>query len=157
MGRVCRVDLRDGPRFVRRFIPDFATFDRAPVGLSDDHGILAMGWRGSARHWHRYETAYLLAGLATPLFFGPQSRFRLAVSIIPAGTQRFSRLLLARFMQVRHGLITDDPTTQVLRTRRLHHDAPHAQHGKGHVGDGTDVFTAMEAFWHTAATRTKSS
>ena len=27
-----------------------------------------MGWRGSARHWHRYEMAYLLlAGLATPL------------------------------------------------------------------------------------------
>jgi len=27
-----------------------------------------MGWRGSARHWHRYRTAYvLLAGLATPL------------------------------------------------------------------------------------------
>ncbi len=32
------------------------------------YGMLAMGWRGSARHWHRYETAYLLlAGLATPL------------------------------------------------------------------------------------------
>ncbi len=30
--------------------------------------MLAMGWRGSARHWHRYEMAYLLlAGLATPL------------------------------------------------------------------------------------------
>jgi molybdopterin-containing oxidoreductase family membrane subunit len=30
--------------------------------------MLAMGWRGAARHWHRYETAYLLlAGLATPL------------------------------------------------------------------------------------------
>ena len=30
--------------------------------------MLAMGWRGSARHWHRYETAYLLlAGMATPL------------------------------------------------------------------------------------------
>ena len=29
---------------------------------------MAMGWRGSARHWHRYKTAYLLlAGLATPL------------------------------------------------------------------------------------------
>ena len=27
-----------------------------------------MGWRGSAKHWHRYEMAYLLlAGLATPL------------------------------------------------------------------------------------------
>ena len=32
------------------------------------YGVLAMGWRGSAHHWHRYETAYLLlAGLATPL------------------------------------------------------------------------------------------
>src|SRR5207302_6984079 len=32
------------------------------------YGILAMGWRGSARHWHRYRTAYLLmAALATPL------------------------------------------------------------------------------------------
>jgi molybdopterin-containing oxidoreductase family membrane subunit len=32
------------------------------------YGVLAMGWRGSARHWHRYEMAYLiLAGLATPL------------------------------------------------------------------------------------------
>ena len=30
--------------------------------------MLALGWRGSARHWRRYETAYLLlAGLATPL------------------------------------------------------------------------------------------
>ncbi len=30
--------------------------------------MLAMGWRGSAIHWHRYRTAYLLlAGLATPL------------------------------------------------------------------------------------------
>jgi Ni/Fe-hydrogenase subunit HybB-like protein len=32
------------------------------------YGMLAMGWRGAARHWHRYEIAYLLlAGLATPL------------------------------------------------------------------------------------------
>ncbi len=51
-------------------IPDLATLrDR-----SENHwakiiyGTLAMGWRGSARHWHRYESAYLLlAGLATPL------------------------------------------------------------------------------------------
>ena len=51
-------------------IPDLATLrDRAdePAGRIV-YGILAMGWRGSARHWHRYETAYLLlAGLATPL------------------------------------------------------------------------------------------
>src|SRR5258705_10662947 len=32
------------------------------------YGMLAMGWRGSARHWHRYQSAYLLlAGLSTPL------------------------------------------------------------------------------------------
>src|SRR5690606_12559453 len=32
------------------------------------YGLLALGWRGDARHWQRYESAYLLlAGLATPL------------------------------------------------------------------------------------------
>jgi Ni/Fe-hydrogenase subunit HybB-like protein len=32
------------------------------------YGILALGWRGSARHWARYQSAYMiLAGLATPL------------------------------------------------------------------------------------------
>jgi molybdopterin-containing oxidoreductase family membrane subunit len=32
------------------------------------YGILAMGWRGSNRHWSNYEMAYLLlAGLSTPL------------------------------------------------------------------------------------------
>ncbi len=51
-------------------IPDLATLrDRAksrPWKIG--YGILAMGWRGAARHWDRYETAYLLlAGLATPL------------------------------------------------------------------------------------------
>ena len=50
-------------------IPDLATLrDRArkPV-RANLYGILAMGWRGSAKHWHRYRTAYLLlAGLATP-------------------------------------------------------------------------------------------
>lgn len=31
-------------------------------------GVLALGWRGSARHWNHYEMGYLLmAGLATPL------------------------------------------------------------------------------------------
>ena len=35
---------------------------------------LAMGWRGSAMHWHRYEMAYLLlAGLATPLVISVHS------------------------------------------------------------------------------------
>jgi Ni/Fe-hydrogenase subunit HybB-like protein len=51
-------------------VPDLATLrDRArnrPAKVI--YGILAMGWRGSAVHWSRYETAsILLAGLATPL------------------------------------------------------------------------------------------
>jgi len=55
-------------------IPDLATLrDRAgapPVrrGRQLLYGLFALGWRGEARHWARYESAYLLlAGLATPL------------------------------------------------------------------------------------------
>src|SRR4026209_2271433 len=48
-------------------IPDLATLrDRAVTrGRQVIYGLLALGWRGEARHWARYETAYLLlAGLA---------------------------------------------------------------------------------------------
>jgi molybdopterin-containing oxidoreductase family membrane subunit len=51
-------------------IPDLATLrDRARTRLSQvGYGLFALGWRGEARHWHRFETSYLLmAGLATPL------------------------------------------------------------------------------------------
>jgi Ni/Fe-hydrogenase subunit HybB-like protein len=51
-------------------IPDLATLrDRARSRFAQVcYGLLAMGWRGSARHWLRYQQAYLLlAGLATPL------------------------------------------------------------------------------------------
>ncbi|HKI82901.1 MAG TPA: NrfD/PsrC family molybdoenzyme membrane anchor subunit, partial [Candidatus Krumholzibacteria bacterium] len=50
------------------------------------YGMLAMGWRGSARHWHNYESAYLLlAGLATPLVLSVHSvvSFDFAVGIVP--------------------------------------------------------------------------
>ena len=50
------------------------------------YGIPAMGWRGSAHHWHRYEMAYLLlAGLATPLVVSVHSVVSLdfAVSMLP--------------------------------------------------------------------------
>jgi molybdopterin-containing oxidoreductase family membrane subunit len=51
-------------------IPDLATLrDRASTrGKQVAYGLFALGWRGEARHWARYESAYLLlAGLATPL------------------------------------------------------------------------------------------
>jgi Ni/Fe-hydrogenase subunit HybB-like protein len=51
-------------------VPDLAAMrDQARHPLARIfYGVLAMGWRGSARHWQNYESAYLLlAGLATPL------------------------------------------------------------------------------------------
>src|SRR5678815_2675630 len=51
-------------------VPDLATLRDRATSLWGKiiYGMLAMGWRNSARHWHRYEIAYLLlAGLATPL------------------------------------------------------------------------------------------
>src|SRR6266702_4062587 len=69
-------------------VPDFATLrDRSQTRPGRFmYGMLAMGWRGSARHWHRYETAYLLlAGLATPLVVSVHTvvSFDFAVGIIP--------------------------------------------------------------------------
>ncbi len=69
-------------------IPDLATMrDRSESPLVQRiYGLLAMGWRGSARHWHRYETAYLLlAGLATPLVLSVHTvvSFDFAVGIVP--------------------------------------------------------------------------
>ena len=57
-------------------IPDLATLrDSARVRWKQvAYGLLALGWRGEARHWHRFDTAYLLmAGLATPLVISVHS------------------------------------------------------------------------------------
>jgi Ni/Fe-hydrogenase subunit HybB-like protein len=69
-------------------IPDLATLrDRAQGRVPRFvYGILAMGWRGSATHWHRYEMAYLLlAGLATPLVVSVHTvvSFDFAVALVP--------------------------------------------------------------------------
>src|SRR5437763_499646 len=69
-------------------IPDLATLrDRSSSRIGRVvYGILAMGWRGSAIHWHRYDSAYLLlAGLATPLVVSVHTvvSFDFAISIVP--------------------------------------------------------------------------
>jgi Ni/Fe-hydrogenase subunit HybB-like protein len=69
-------------------IPDFATLrDRATGKVSKVvYGMLSMGWRGSAVHWSRYETAsLLLAGLATPLVVSVHTvvSFDFTVAIVP--------------------------------------------------------------------------
>ena len=69
-------------------LPDLATLrDRAknrPAKII--YGFLAMGWRGSAVHWYRHETAsLLLAGLATPLVLSVHTivSFDFAYAIVP--------------------------------------------------------------------------
>ncbi len=69
-------------------IPDLATLrDTAKSKLARVvYGVMAFGWRGSARHWRRFETAYLLlAGLATPLVVSVHSvvSFDFSVAILP--------------------------------------------------------------------------
>ena len=72
-------------------VPDLATLrDRfAAKGRNLGaliYGVLAMGWRGSARQWHRYEKAYMiLAALSTPLVLSVHSvvSFDFAVAQIP--------------------------------------------------------------------------
>jgi molybdopterin-containing oxidoreductase family membrane subunit len=70
-------------------IPDLATLrDRAKPGTLKRiiFGILAFGWNGSSRTWHRYETVYLLlAGLSTPLVLSVHTIVSMdfATSVIP--------------------------------------------------------------------------
>jgi len=69
-------------------VPDLATQrDRSKSKLARwIYGALALGWRGSQRHWRHYEVAYLiLAGLATPLVLSVHSIVSMdfAVSQLP--------------------------------------------------------------------------
>ena len=69
-------------------VPDLATLrDRATTKARRViYGLLSLGWRGSARHWHRYERIYLvLAALATPLVLSVHSvvSFDFAVAQLP--------------------------------------------------------------------------
>jgi molybdopterin-containing oxidoreductase family membrane subunit len=69
-------------------IPDLATLrDRSTSRAGRIvYGIMAMGWRGSGRHWHEFEIgSLLLAGLATPLVVSVHTivSFDFAVGIVP--------------------------------------------------------------------------
>ena len=69
-------------------VPDFGTMrDKSKTKLGQyTYGILSLGWRGSVKHWMRYETAsLLLAGLATPLVLSVHTviSFDFAVAVLP--------------------------------------------------------------------------
>jgi Ni/Fe-hydrogenase subunit HybB-like protein len=65
-------------------IPDLGTLrDRSQSKFAQFiYGLVSLGWRGSVRHWVRYETAsLLLAGLATPLVLSVHSVISLDFSV----------------------------------------------------------------------------
>jgi molybdopterin-containing oxidoreductase family membrane subunit len=69
-------------------MPDLATLrDRAKSRAAQVvYAILALGWRGSAKHWKRYQTAYLiLAAFAAPLVVSVHSVVSLdfTIAIVP--------------------------------------------------------------------------
>src|SRR5580700_3836244 len=69
-------------------VPDFGTFrDHAQSKFAQYfYGMISLGWRGSVRHWMRYETAsLLLAGLATPLVLSVHTviSFAFPVAVLP--------------------------------------------------------------------------
>ncbi len=69
-------------------IPDLATLrDRSINAVRRSvYGFLALGWRGSNRHWQNYERAYMiLAALSTPLVLSVHSvvSFDFATSVEP--------------------------------------------------------------------------
>src|SRR2546430_125618 len=75
-------------------VPDLATLrDRARGKIGRFiYGMGSLGWRGSAKHWHRYEHAYLLlAGLSTPLVLSVHTivSFDFAVAQVPGWHSTF--------------------------------------------------------------------
>ena len=110
-------------------IPDLATLrDRATSRAGQIvYGMLALGWRNSARHWQRFEAAYLLlGGLATPLVVSVHSVVSsdFAISMCRAGTRRCFRPTSSPgpyFPGSRWCVILCDSAAALLRPARFHH------------------------------------
>ena len=127
-------------------IPDLATLrDRTNSRLGQIvYGILAMGWRGSAYHWKRYEVTYLiLAGLATPLVVSVHTvvSFDFAVAILPGWHSTIfppyfvAGAIFSGFAMV---LVLAIPLRAFYDLQDFITHAPLAEHGQGHAGDRVD-------------------
>jgi Ni/Fe-hydrogenase subunit HybB-like protein len=69
-------------------VPDLGTLRDQAVNrtVKKIYAVFALGWRGSSRHWERFETGYLLlAGLATPLVLSVHTvvSFDFSVAVMP--------------------------------------------------------------------------
>jgi len=127
-------------------IPDLATLrDRARNRAAKMiYGLLAMGWRGSAVHWERHETAsLLLAGLATPLVLSVHTivSFDFAFAIVPGWHATiFPPYFVAGaiYGRICNGAYAFDSCKETLSSGRFHHPAPLGQYGQGAACDGAD-------------------
>ena len=123
-------------------IPDLATLrDRATGRFARTvYGMLALGWRNSARHWHRFEMAYLLlGGLATPLVISVHSVVSSDfASLGRAGLARdgLSAVLRRRghFLRFRHGPAAVRADPPLLPPQRVHHHRPSRRDGQAGAG-----------------------
>ncbi len=124
-------------------IPDLATLrDRATKPLARVvYGMLAMGWRNSARHWHRYESAYLLlGGLATPLVVSVHSVVSsdFAISIEPGWHETvFPPYFVAGaiFSGFRDGAAAVHSASACLPLAGIHYDRSPRRDGQDPAGD----------------------
>ena len=149
-------------------LPDLATLrDRARTrGKQIAYGLFALGWRGEARHWERFETAYLLmAGLATPLVISVHSVVSLdfAIGNTPGWHSTIfppyfvAGALFSGFAMV---LTLADPAARRLRARGLHHRETPRADGQADARDRAR--SSRTATWSrssprsTAATATRS-
>ena len=122
-------------------IPDLATLrDRAHSRVKRVvYGLFALGWRGEARHWARFEIAYLLlAGLAAPLVISVHSVVSLDFAV--GNTPGYHSTIFPPYfvagralLRLRDGAGARDPDAQVLRARVVHHAAPPRQRREDHA------------------------
>ena len=145
VGRVCGFDVRNdlGGVLVHRDDSGFRHVPRSfaiAVSAQYCYGIVSLGWRGSVRHWMRYETAsLLLAGLATPLVLSVHTviSFDFAVAVLPGWhTTIFPPYFVAGAIYSGFAMVL----TLAIPLRKFYHlettgdGAAHRQHGQGNAG-----------------------
>ena len=148
-------------------IPDFGTMRDKATNRAHAivYGFLALGWRGSARHWQRFQVSYLLlGGLATPLVLSVHTvvSFDFAVAIVPGWHSTIfppyfvAGAIFSGFAMV---MMLAIPIRAHLGPREPGHGAPSGEHGEGDSRHGADrrrTPTASSSSWRgTAPTATR--
>ena len=126
-------------------IPDLATFRDSrqdAAGRRLLYGILSLGWRGSARHWKRYEIGFLVARRpcdASGALRTHRCQLDFAVAVLPGWhTTIFPPYFVAGAIYSGFAMVLTlaIPIPQVLQHAGLHHAAPSGQLAKVMLATG---------------------